>query len=95
MTRDEAIRIMMDAVDPDGEQERATRKDSEMMVDLFAKLGMLRLSDDHGCYPDGSPVPQGKIGKVIWFMGLVGLSHMSPGKLESALARTGLKIVEA
>jgi hypothetical protein len=92
MTRDEAVRVLTNEFYPGEPVTDALAKDAGMMVDAWAKLGMLKLA---GTYPNGDPLPAGKIGKVIWFMNDMGMTAKSPGALESSLRKVGLKIVEA
>ena len=86
MTRDEAIKIIEKL------RDTTTTDEPGALLDCFIDLGMLKLN---ATYPNGEPLPSGKIGRVIAFMNDFGLSRFSPGELDRALERAGLKIVEA
>lgn len=92
MTRDEAAEILADNVFPGEVHEAAVMKDARGFINAYVALGMLKLNMT---YPNGDPLPAGKVGRVIGFMNDAGLSHLSPGELEGKLSAAGLKIVEA
>jgi hypothetical protein len=84
MTRDEAIKILIDTAYPGEPHEGALLKDAKMMIEGWVQLGMLKIERPEQAEERATAKAVMALEKEGWSLGVL-----------NVLDRAGLKVVEA